>query len=93
MTLDEARNVLAVRAAEYEAARVKAERLGMIDARSGFAVEYHIADAERDRAWLLLLEAKRDFVRAERIAPESATAGENISEGLTLDILTQMSGK
>lgn len=79
MTLDEARELVRARAEAYEAAKMRAQCLGLRDARAGGAVEYHIASAERDRALSLLLEAQRQFVRAERIKPESATEGGNIS--------------
>ena len=80
MTLDEARELVRERAEAYEVAKMRSERLGMADIRAGLGAEYHVATAERDRAWSLLLEAQGIFVRAERTAPEPAASGENISK-------------
>lgn len=79
MTLDEARELVRVRGEAYEATKVTANNLAMMDVRAGLGAQYHVACAERDRAWSLLLEAQRAFVNAERTAPKPATSGKNIS--------------
>ena len=56
---------LRARAEEYEAAKAR-----VVTAKG---VEHHVADAERARAWSLLLEAHDAFVKAEQVAPETAT--------------------
>lgn len=61
MTLDEARELVRIRAEEYEAAKRTTEMLGMLDVRTGRAAEYHVAGAERYRAWRLLMDAQRAY--------------------------------